>query len=55
MVLPFLLVEMLYQLEDNINRMRVFILSGCRQVRKNKRTTQPLLKGIAIQEVLPKI
>lgn len=47
-ILPFLLMAMLKKLEENSERIKLYILGGCKQTRKNKKTSQPLLQNIKI-------
>jgi hypothetical protein len=48
MILPFLLADMLDRIKDDVERIRQFILSGCKQVRRNKKVSQPLIKGLKV-------
>lgn len=46
LILPYLLVQMLDIIKDDTERIRLLILGGCKQVRRNKKVSQPLIKAI---------
>lgn len=45
LILPHLFVEMISRM-DGAESVRQFLLSGCRQVRKNRKASQPLIAMI---------
>lgn len=45
-ILPFLLVKMMDKISNDTERIRQMIVGGCKQVRKNKKATQPLISGV---------
>jgi hypothetical protein len=40
---------MLNRLQNDISKIKLFILNSCKQTRRNKKIMQPLLKGIKIK------
>lgn len=46
MILPFLLADMLDRIKSDPERIRQFILGGCKQARRNKKVSQPLVKSL---------
>ena len=48
MILPYLLADMLDRIKDDVEKIRQFVLGGCKQSRRNKKASQPLIKGLKI-------
>lgn len=46
MILPFLLADMLERIGGDSERIRQFVLGGCKQARRNRKATQPLIRGL---------